>query len=135
MPFIPYLSLDLAANEIRSIVLDKVGPFHQHFSLQNYTLQYPFAVVERVPIKDAFIIVVIGPVLVILIWTLAIDGLFGHHGKDKYGGTKRTYEGWGWRGHSLKERLWELNCGILGLLLAVSGALVVTQYVNSFLLP
>lgn len=97
--------------------LDAVEPFHQHFALQNYTLQYPYAVHERVPIFLALILVVIVPMVVIAFWTLVIDGLFSHH-KDP--GSKRGP-------YTLRKRLWELNCGILGLLLASGTAFVITN--------
>jgi diacylglycerol diphosphate phosphatase / phosphatidate phosphatase len=95
--------------------LDAVEPFHQHFALQNYTLQYPYAVHERVPVAALFIIAVVGPAVVIAIYTLVIDGFFSHNNKGNR-----------FARYTLKERLWELNCGILGLLLASGTAFVIT---------
>lgn len=45
-----------------------------------------------------------------------IDGLFSHQRKTQ--GYKNVYK--------VKDRLWELNCGILGLLLAQGAAFVIT---------
>ena len=98
--------------------LDAVEPFHQPFSLQNYTLHYPFAVKERVPVPLLFALVVVFPALVIALYTLVIDGIFSHH----YAGGKWSYGG----RYRLKDRLWELNCGVLGLLLSSGTAFVIT---------
>jgi len=109
--------------------LDKVAPFNQHFSLNNYTLQYPYKLTDTVTVTQVFIYVLVIPAVIILIWTFAIDGLFHH--RPKGAARQREYKSQtGWLGHTLTERLWQLNCGILGLLLAVTGALVVTQYVS-----
>jgi membrane-associated phospholipid phosphatase len=94
-------------------LLDRIEPFHQPFSLKNYTLMYPYAVNERVPIPMAMAIVCLGPAVVIAIYTLVIDGLFATGG-----GSFKKY--------SFKSRLWELNCGILGLLLGVGSSFVIT---------
>jgi len=88
--------------------LDRIEPFHQHFSLRNYTLQYPFAVQERVPNMLLVALSCLAPAIFIALYTLVIDGLFS----QKVNGIKRKY--------TLKERLWELNCGLLGLALAIS---------------
>jgi hypothetical protein len=93
-----------------------VTPFHQHFALQNYTLQYPYAVRERVPIALALTISCAGPIVVIALYTLVIDGFFSH--RRKIEGYKNVYK--------LSDRLWELNCGILGLLLAQAAAFAMT---------
>jgi membrane-associated phospholipid phosphatase len=90
------------------LALDAIEPYHQQFSLRNYTLQYKYAVHERVPNLALFIIAVISPAAIITIYTLVIDGIFSH----QVSGRKRKY--------TWKERLWELNCGILGLGLAIS---------------
>jgi diacylglycerol diphosphate phosphatase / phosphatidate phosphatase len=74
---------------------------------------YPYAVNERVPIPMAMAIVVLGPVVVIAIYTMIIDGLFATGG-----GSFKKY--------SFKSRLWELNCGVLGLLLGVGSSFVIT---------
>ena len=93
--------------------LDAVEPFHQPFSLRNYTLRYPYAVNERVTIPLLFALVVVFPAVVIAVYTLVIDGLFAHDAsrRGKY---------------RMKERLWELNTGLLGLLLASGAAFVIT---------
>lgn len=87
--------------------------FRQHFSLQNYSLQYPYAVHERVPAGWCYVIVVIGPALVIAFWTLVIDGLFSHSQPSADEGIGRRFGR-----YTLRSRLWELNCGILGLALS-----------------
>lgn len=99
--------------------IDKiVTPFHQPFSLKNYTIQYPFAVKERIPIAIALVISVLIPMLTIAIYTLVLDGLFSHRRKQTGAGLFGVYR--------FKDRLWELNCGILGLLLAEGAAFVIT---------
>lgn len=94
-------------------LLDKIEPFHQPFSLKNYTLMYPYADPERVPIPLAMAIVVLGPIIVIAIYTMVVDGLFA-----TVGGSFKKY--------TFKSRLWELNCGVLGLLLGVGSSFVIT---------
>ncbi|EXJ79188.1 hypothetical protein A1O3_08689 [Capronia epimyces CBS 606.96] len=97
--------------------LDKlVTPFSQHFSLNNIYIQYPYAVHERIPIHIALLISAAFPAVVILIYTLFIDGLFSHHRRTTHARSK----------YSIAERLWELNCGWLGLLLAQGAAFVIT---------
>ncbi|OCL07688.1 PAP2-domain-containing protein [Glonium stellatum] len=102
--------------------LDAVEPFHQHFSLQNYTLHYPYAVKERVPVPALVLIAVICPAAIIAVYTLVIDGLFSHKLPAVSTGRKRRLTG----RYRLKDRLWELNCGILGLLLAVAASFTIT---------
>jgi len=102
--------------------LDAVEPFHQHFSLQNYTLHYPFAKKERVPVPLLVVIAVLGPAAVIAVYTLVIDGLFSHQAPTASTGRRRKLGG----RYRLKDRLWELNCGILGLGLAVAASFVIT---------
>jgi diacylglycerol diphosphate phosphatase / phosphatidate phosphatase len=60
---------------------------------------------------------------VMAIYTLIIDGLFAH----KIMGEKRK--------HALKGRIWELNCGILGLALAISLQYVIVGMSCSSLRP
>ena len=74
---------------------------------------YPYADPERVPIPLAMAIVCLGPAVVIAIYTMVIDGLFATGG-----GSYKKYP--------FKSRLWELNCGILGLLLGVGSSFVIT---------
>ncbi|KAI9674905.1 MAG: hypothetical protein M1829_003645 [Trizodia sp. TS-e1964] len=103
--------------------LDAVEPFHQHFSLQNYTLQYPYAIKERVPVPLAAFLSVACPAIVITIYTLFIDGLFSHSTPLRQSsGARRVMSG----KYRFKDRLWELNCGILGLLLSVGAAITIT---------
>jgi hypothetical protein len=53
-----------------SVINVVVTPFHQHFALQNYTLQYPYAVHERIPIALALAISGLGPVLIVALYAL-----------------------------------------------------------------
>lgn len=95
--------------------LDKlVTPFSQQFSLTDIRIQYPYAVDERISILKAVIISGAFPILVILVYTLLIDGLFSHS-KEK-----------AFKKYTFKQRLWELNLGILGLLLAQGTAFCIT---------
>ncbi|KZM19840.1 catalytic [Ascochyta rabiei] len=104
-------------------IIDKVPPFHQPFALQNYTLHYPFAVKERVPVSLLCVIVVGGPAVIIAFYTLVIDGLFSHQTAmpTSRAGVKRLSGR-----YRFKDRLWELNCGILGLGLSVGAAFTIT---------
>ncbi|KIW17734.1 hypothetical protein PV08_04929 [Exophiala spinifera] len=97
--------------------LDKlVTPFAQHFSLNNISIQYPYAVKERVPIAWALVISGLFPAVVIAVYTLCVDGWFSHQRRTTH--TRSKY--------SFADRLWELNCGWLGLLLAQGAAFVIT---------
>jgi diacylglycerol diphosphate phosphatase/phosphatidate phosphatase len=104
-------------------ILDSIEPYHQHFSLTNISLQYPYAVHERIPIPYALCISGAFPIALILIYTLFIDGLFSHNKPQDAASGKRKLRG----PHRWKDRLWELNCGVLGLLLAQGLAFVITQ--------
>lgn len=98
-------------------VLDKiVTPFAQPFSLNNASLQYPYADPERIPIWLALVISGLFPGAVIAVYTLFLDGLFSHHRRTTRLRSKYTF----W------DRLWELNCGWLGLLLSQGAAFVIT---------
>ncbi|PWY85988.1 phosphatidic acid phosphatase [Aspergillus heteromorphus CBS 117.55] len=108
-------------------VLDSIEPFHQHFSLRNISIQYPYAVHEHITIQEALCISGLAPLVIIAVYTIFIDGIFSHHkpldpvsGKRKFTGPYR------W-----KDRLWELNCGILGLLLSQGLAFVITQVLKN----
>ena len=117
----PQLTVSLTRSILAVIyaAIDKiVTPFNQPFSLRNYTIQYPFAVKERIPIPIALVVSVLIPMLVIAIYTLVLDGIFSHRRKQSGAGWSNIYR--------LKDRLWELNCGILGLLLAEGAAFVIT---------
>ncbi|KAH0537492.1 hypothetical protein FGG08_005710 [Glutinoglossum americanum] len=102
-------------------LLDAVEPYHQHFSLKNYTLQYPYATKERVPVPLAAFICVACPAGIIAVYTLFIDGLFSHKKSDEP--RRGRFRG---GSYAFKERLWQLNCGILGLLLSVAAAVTIT---------
>ncbi|CAG7953164.1 unnamed protein product [Penicillium olsonii] len=49
-----------------------VNPFHRMFSLDNKSIQYPFAVHERVPVLWSVIIAGVIPFLVILAWSAMV---------------------------------------------------------------
>jgi diacylglycerol diphosphate phosphatase/phosphatidate phosphatase len=103
-------------------IIDKVEPFHQPFSLQNYTLHYPYAVHERIPVHWLVVICVGAPAVIIGIYTMVIDGLFSHKTTMPTSrGVKRLTGR-----YRFKDRLWELNCGILGLGLSVGAAFTIT---------
>ncbi|KAJ6138193.1 Phosphatidic acid phosphatase type 2/haloperoxidase [Penicillium samsonianum] len=104
-------------------ILNTIEPFHQHFSLNNISIQYPYAVHERIPMTYALCISGAFPLALIIIYTLFIDGLFSHNKPQDAASGKRKLRG----PHRWKDRLWELNCGILGLLLAQGLAFVITQ--------
>lgn len=104
--------------------LDKAEPYHQRFSLNNLSLQYPYADPERIPAWVAAVIVCGFPILVIIFWTLFIDGIFSH---SKVASSRRQLYGKGRRAkYTMQERLWEMNCGILGLGLSVAAAVTIT---------
>lgn len=109
-------------------LLDRIEPFHQHFSLDNKSLQYPYAVKERITIVEALLISIASPIVIIIFYTLVIDGLFSHHKSSSTDGTGRRKLTGPYR---LKDRLWELNCGILGLLLSQGLAFVTTQILKN----
>ncbi|KAL0255084.1 hypothetical protein SLS55_009612 [Diplodia seriata] len=102
--------------------LDSVEPHHQEFSLRNYTLQYKYAVHERVPVFDLCIIAVLAPALIIAFYTLVIDGLFSTSKGQAGSAGRRKLLG----KYRMKDRLWELNCGVLGLMLSVGAAFTIT---------
>ena len=63
------------------------------------------------------------PVIVIIIYTIVLDGLFSHHSPTNPKTGRRKLTG----PYRLKDRLWELNCGILGLFLSQAAAFVITS--------
>ncbi|OKL56370.1 hypothetical protein UA08_08275 [Talaromyces atroroseus] len=118
--------------------LDLIEPFHQHFSLDNKSLQYPYAVKERITIQEAILISLLAPLVIIIFFTLVLDGLFSHHKpsslspstSDGVSGRRRRRRKL--RGpYRFKDRLWEMNCGILGLFLAQAMAFVITQILKN----
>ncbi|RPA89585.1 PAP2-domain-containing protein [Choiromyces venosus 120613-1] len=102
--------------------LDLAEPYHQHFSLNNESIQYPFAEHERIPALWAGVIACLFPLVFIIFWTMLIDGLYSHH---KPPNSRRRILGnngvW-----TMSDRLWEMNCGILGLGLSAAAAIVIT---------
>lgn len=98
-------------------ILDKIlTPFAQHFSSQNISLQYPVADPERIPIWMCMVYSCFFPGILIAVYTLFIDGIFS---KSKQNLSRARRYTWG-------DRVWELNCGILGLFLAQGAAFVIT---------
>lgn len=102
-------------------ILDRVEPFHQPFAITNISLFYPYAEHERVSVPFALALSGGFPLLVIFIYTIVIDGLLSHN-KPVTSSGKRKFTG----PYSLKDRLWEFNCGFLGLFLAQASAFVIT---------
>jgi len=86
--------------------LDKVDGFKQPFALSNISLQYPYAVRDRVPAWAAAVAAAVAPLVLMAAWIVA-------------------------QGVSSKERarsmFWQMNCALLGLALSVAGALVITD--------
>ncbi|KAJ4358556.1 uncharacterized protein N0V89_003140 [Didymosphaeria variabile] len=105
------------------MIVDKIEPFHQPFAIENWTLHYPYAKKERVTVTMAAIFAVGFPIVIITFYTMIIDGLFSHQTAmpTGRGGVKRLTGR-----YRLKDRLWELNCGILGLMLSVGAAFTIT---------
>ncbi|KAF2747481.1 lipid phosphate phosphatase-like protein 1 [Sporormia fimetaria CBS 119925] len=108
-------------------IVDKIPPFHQPFSLDNLSLRYPFAVNERIPVFELCLIVVAAPAVIIAFYTLVIDGLFSHQTPMPNNRGLRKLSG----RYRFKDRLWELNCGILGLGLSVMLAFTMTALKNA----
>lgn len=77
---------------------------------------YPIADPERIPIWLAMILSGFIPACIIAVYTLFLDGMFSHAKRTDLRSQRYT---WG-------DRLWELNCGILGLFLAQGAAFVIT---------
>lgn len=71
---------------------------------------------ERVPIWLAMVYSCLCPAIIIAVYTLFLDGAFSKSKKSLSRSQRYT---WG-------DRLWELNCGILGLFLAQGTAFVIT---------
>lgn len=100
--------------------LDKAEPFHQRFSIRNKSLHYPFADPERIAPWLAAMVSVAFPLVVIILWTMVIDGLFSHHKKEA---ARRGYLRRGV--YTIRERLWEMNAGFLGLGLSVAAVITI----------
>lgn len=75
---------------------------------------------ERVSLALLGFVAVVCPAGIIAVYCLFIDGLFSKG--DTSSGRGKL---WGGR-YRLKDRLWELNCGILGILLSEGVAFVIT---------
>jgi len=60
------------------------------------------------------------PLVVIILWTMVIDGLFSHHKKEA---ARRGYLRRGV--YTIRERLWEMNAGFLGLGLSVAAVITI----------
>ncbi|KAL4784827.1 phosphatidic acid phosphatase type 2/haloperoxidase [Aspergillus varians] len=103
-------------------ILDRIEPYHQRFSLKNTSLQYPYADPERITIFAAVACSGGGPLVIIAIYTLFVDGLFSHNKPIKTTGKRKLTGPYRW-----KDRLWEFNCGFLGLVLSQALCFVITQ--------
>ncbi|PGH04521.1 hypothetical protein AJ79_07047 [Helicocarpus griseus UAMH5409] len=103
-------------------ILDKIEPFHQPFSPNNHSLHYPYADPERISIPVALALSGGIPLVTILLYTIVIDGLFSHNKPVSSSGRRKLMGP-----YRLKDRLWEFNCGFLGLILAQGSAFVITQ--------
>ena len=103
--------------------MNSIEPYHQHFSLKNYTLQYPYAVHERVPVTVLYFVAIIIPIAILVVYTLIIDGIFSDQKSTISPNGSRMASGSRYR---FKDRLWELNCAILGILMASISAYVIT---------
>ena len=128
LPKPPAVSRDLLPNHPSVllgifVIVDKTEPFHQPFALENWTLHYPYAEHERVTVTMAAVLAVGFPMLVIAFYTMVIDGIFSHQTPmpASRGGLKKLTGR-----YRLKDRLWELNCGLLGLMLSVGAAFTIT---------
>lgn len=73
------------------------------------------------PVPLLFVLNTLVPALIIAIYALLIDGLFSRHKEAAPRDGHRTLGK-----YRLKDRLWELNCGLLGLLLSQGAAFVIT---------
>ncbi|KAL2818806.1 phosphatidic acid phosphatase type 2/haloperoxidase [Aspergillus cavernicola] len=113
----------LVACVVGFYILDRIEPYHQHFSLQNISLQYPYAEHERISIVAAVACSGGGPLGIIAIYTLFVDGLFSHNKPFNSSSGKRKLTG----PYRWKDRLWEFNCGFLGLVLSQAMTFVITQ--------
>jgi len=113
--------MDLTRYQFRFLIvafsaLDKAEPHHQLFSVENISLQYPMAVPERVTPVLAGVVSCAFPLLVIIVWTMLLDGFYSHSKEKRKQKAK----------YKLSERLWQMNCGILGLGLSVAAAITIT---------
>ena len=77
---------------------------------------YPIADPERVPIFMAMVYSCFCPIIIIAVYTLLLDGMFSNSKKGVARSSRYTWA----------DRLWELNCGVLGLFLAQGTAFVIT---------
>lgn len=100
--------------------LDLAEPHHQRFSLNNESLQYPYADPERISPLWAGVISCLFPIVCIVLWSMVIDGMYSHH-KPPANRSRLLSGPW-----QMSDRLWEMNCGILGLGLSVAGTICVT---------
>ncbi|KAK9362555.1 phosphatidic acid phosphatase type 2/haloperoxidase [Lipomyces starkeyi] len=86
--------------------LSTLPPNFSRFALTDITLQYPIANPETISYALACILSIVVPAGIITFWSLLIDFF-------RYRST-------------LRSRLWELNCGILGLALSITMTIVIT---------
>ncbi|KAK9235220.1 phosphatidic acid phosphatase type 2/haloperoxidase [Lipomyces kononenkoae] len=86
--------------------ISTLPPNFSRFSLTDITLQYPIATPETISYPLACILSIVLPAGIVALWSIFID-LFRYRS-------------------SFRTRLWELNCGILGLALSITLTLVIT---------
>ena len=86
-------------------------PRFQEFSLYDISLQYSYVGNETVSSPVLGVIAVIIPICIISIFAVGFD-LYKYH-------------------TSLKTRLWELNCGLLGLALSIMLTLLITASIKN----
>ncbi|KAK9374256.1 phosphatidic acid phosphatase type 2/haloperoxidase [Lipomyces chichibuensis] len=86
--------------------MSTLPPNFSRFALTDITLQYPIANPETVSYPLACILCIAVPAGIVTFWSLVVD-LFRYRG-------------------TLRSRLWELNCGILGLALSITMTIVIT---------
>lgn len=75
---------------------------------------------ERVPIGLLAFVAVLCPAAIIALYSLLLDGRFSRETSSN--GGARAGQG----KYRMKDRLWEFNCGVLGLLLSSGAAFVIT---------
>ena len=90
-----------------------MDPFHQHFSLRNRDLQYPFATHQRIPFAAAIVIAVLVPIVIIAFTTLGIGGISRLHRSRS-------------SSVAFHDRLYEFNTAVRGILSSEALVFLVT---------
>ncbi|KAK9449419.1 phosphatidic acid phosphatase type 2/haloperoxidase, partial [Limtongia smithiae] len=86
--------------------ISTLDPNFSRFSLTDITIQYPIADPETVTYAFAIVYAVAVPIFIIMVWSLVID--------------------WVRYKSPVRARLWELNAGVLGILLSLVLSIVIT---------